>query len=279
MQTSTETTRTYSFADDDPIALDLLNHSGDVAVVLDAPEGTAEVTLTSRRPVDFEAVSAACTRGRVRIEIPPLLDPEGGSGFSFSLGSFSIGSGHEPIHVEVHLPPGADVTVATKQGDVVLQGTSGETRVKSGSGDLSLDETRGLRASTGSGDIRIGRMSAGAVSTGSGDVTIDVAAGPDALEIRTGSGDVSLVDSAQDVTIATGSGDVTARHTAGSFTARTGTGDVKVSVPHGIPVWLDLSSGMGDVVQDLDSVGAPAEGQDHLRVSVRTGTGDVTVHH
>lgn len=279
MQTSTDTTRTFSFADDDPISLELSNHSGDVAVLLDAPDGTATLTLTSSRPVDFEPVTATCRRGRVHVEIPALLDPEGGRGFAFTLGRFSIGSGTTPIHVEVHLPHGTALDVSTKQGDIVLNGTAGATRVRSGSGDLAIEETGELRASTGSGDVRVGLIAGGSVTSGSGDIVVDTAAGPHPVEIRTGTGDVTLVESHHDVSIATGSGDIEAGHRRGALTARTGTGDVEITVPHGIPLWLELSSGLGEVRRDVDGVGAPEPGQEHLRVGVRTGTGDIRVHH
>lgn len=278
MQTA-QSTSTYSFTDDGTISLDLKNHSGDVAIILDAPEGTAEVTLSASRPVDFAPVTAVCRRGRVGIDVPALLDPAGGSGFAFSLGSFSFGAGHASIHIEVHLPHGSDVSASTKRGDIVLQGVSGATTVRSGSGDLAVEECTRLRASTGSGDIRVDQLAGGAVSSGSGDIVVERCTGEHPLELRTGSGDISLVDNAKDATIATGSGDVVASHRHGSFTARTGTGDVEVAVPAGIPVWLDLSSGIGQIRRDIDSVGAPEQGQEHLTVSVRTGTGDITVRH
>lgn len=279
MDTTLGTTRTYSFVDDAAISLDLTNHSGDVVVLLDAPEGTAEVTLRAARPLDFEPVVTSCHRGRVRVEIPALLSADGPRGFAFSLGPISIGVGNDRVDVEVHLPHGADLSVTTKRGDIVLQGTSGTTEVRSGSGDLRVDEAGPLRAATGSGDVHVARCAGGSVASGSGDIRVDGATGPDGLEIRTGSGDISLTDNRHDARVATGSGDISASHHLGSFTARTGTGDVSVAVPRHIPVWLDLSSGTGEVFRDLEPVGAPADGEAHLRVSIRTGTGDIRVHH
>lgn len=284
MHRTTETTRTFSFADDLPLSLALENHSGDVAVVLDAPEGTAEVTVTTRRPVDLSAVVATCERGRVTVDVPALTGTDvaaagGGGGPVFSLGRLSIGGRSEPAHVEVHLPPGADVEARTKVGDVVLQGVCGTTTISSGSGDLTVQDSGRLRAGTGSGDIRVGSLPGGSLTSGSGDVTVRSATGPDTLEVRTGSGDVDLGQMLTDVTVATGTGDITCDHGRGSFAGRTGTGAVDVRLPRGIPTWLDLSSGLGTVHRDLDIVGAPEEGQPHLQVRVRTGTGDVRVHH
>ena len=63
----------------------------------------------------------------------------------------------------------------------------------------------------------------------------------------------------------------------GTFEGRSGTGDIETVVPRGVPVWLDLTSGLGRVTKDLEHVGAPQEGQDHLTVRVRTGVGSVRV--
>ncbi|WP_298889450.1 DUF4097 family beta strand repeat-containing protein [uncultured Serinicoccus sp.] len=280
MDTTTRTTRTCTFTEDDLVHLEVKNHSGDIAVRYDAPPGTAEVTLSCARPVDFEPVTAVSQRGRVLVDVPALVSPEGGGrGFSVSIGSFSLGTGHERVHVEVHLPEGTELRASTRDGDVVLQGAGGAATVRTGSGDLSIEEVGVLRASTGSGDVRVGRLVAGSVTSGSGDVVVDSSTGPGPLEVRSGSGDIRVHDSHQDATVATGSGDVDVAHAHGELAVRTGTGDVRVRVPRGIPTWLDLSSGLGEVRRDLEGTGEPAPGQDYLTVGVRTGTGDITVHH
>ncbi|WP_022925229.1 DUF4097 family beta strand repeat-containing protein [Serinicoccus marinus] len=280
MSTTAQSTSTYSFTEDDLVHVEVKNHRGDIAVVFDAPEGSAEITLSCARPVDFGPVTAVAQRGRVLVDVPALVDPEGpGRGFSVSIGSFSFGTGHEAVHVEVHLPPRTELKTSTKNGDIVLQGLGGAATVRSGSGDLSLEEVGMLSASTGSGDVRIGQLRAGSVTTGSGDVVLDEATGPESLEVRSGSGDLTLARTAQDTTVTTGSGDVDVAHSRGELSVRTGTGDVRVRVRRGIPVWLDLSSGLGQVRRDVEGVGAPAEDEDFLRVGVRTGTGDITVQH
>lgn len=280
MDTTTRTTRTVTFAEDDLVHLEVKNHSGDVAVRYDAPAGTAEVTLSCARPVDFEPVTAVSQHGRVLVDVPALVSPDGGRrGLAVSIGSFSIGTGHERVHVEVHLPERTELRVGTRNGDVVLQGAGGAATVRAGSGDLAIEEVGVLRASTGSGDVRVGRLVAGSVTSGSGDVVVDTSTGPGPLEVRSGSGDILVHDSHQDATVATGSGDVDVAHGHGELAVRTGTGDVRVRVPRGIPVWLDLSSGLGEVRRDLEGAGEPAPDQDFLTVGVRTGTGDITVHH
>jgi hypothetical protein len=52
-------------------------------------------------------------------------------------------------------------------------------------------------------------------------------------------------------------------------------GDIRLGIPDGTPVWTDISSSTGQVRSTLTPTGAPAEGQDHVRVRAKTVTGDV----
>ena len=58
---------------------------------------------------------------------------------------------------------------------------------------------------------------------------------------------------------------------------KTGAGDIRITVPRDIPVWQDLHSSFGEVVSRIASRGEPAEGQPFIRVTARTGTGDVVL--
>lgn len=279
MNQTTATTLSRTFEDDAAISLLLDNVRGDVDIHADAAPGTASVELRADREVDFEPVELSCRDGRVTVDVPALLGPEG-RGFSFSLGPIKVSSGDSAgVDVIVHVPHGADVEAKTRSGDISVSGVTGTTRLSTGSGDLRVQESESLKASTGSGDIAVERCSEGHVTTGTGDVRIDEVTGPGPLQLRTGSGDVEVRSSAEETTAATGSGDVTLDLRAGRATVRTGTGDVEVRVPRETPVWLDLNTGLGDVTQRIDPVGPPAPGQDHLSVSIRSGTGDIVITH
>jgi hypothetical protein len=45
----------------------------------------------------------------------------------------------------------------------------------------------------------------------------------------------------------------------------------------GVAAWLDLSTGYGNVRNDLDAAGRPAPGEDTVEVRARTSFGDITV--
>lgn len=279
MQT-TATTLSRTFEDDSTISLLVDNVSGDIDIHADAAPGTASVELRADREVDFGPVELSCRDGKVTVDVPALIGPEGARGFSFSLGPIKLSSGDTAsIDIVVHVPPGAELEAKTRAGDVTVSGTSGVTRVTTGSGDLRVQDCGALKAESGSGDVAVGRCTDGSLATGSGDIRLDEATGPGALQLRSGSGDLEVLSRTEQTTAATGSGDIELDLRAGRATLRTGTGDVQVRLPRETPVWLDLNTALGDVSQRIDPVGPPEEGQDHLAVNVRSGTGDIAITH
>lgn len=280
MNHSTATTLSRTFEDDATISLLLDNARGDVDIHADAAPGTATVELRADREVDLEPVELSCRDGRVTVDVPALQGPEGSRGFSLSVGPIRLSSGDTAtVDVIVHVPSGADVEARTRVGDISVTGVTGTTRVSTGSGDLRVHEAGSLRASSGSGDVTVTSCTGGAVTTGSGDVRIDRCTGPGALQLRSGSGDIEVRSHAEESTAATGSGDITLDLRSGRANVRTGTGDVEVRVPRDIPVWLDLNTGLGNVSRRIEPVGPPEQGQEHLSVGVRSGTGDILISH
>ncbi len=219
---------------------------------------------------------------------------------------------------EVNLDGGAgDITVIT---DSTVKGVDIRRRVRYLNGAPSIDDTivfsgatvtlktdcgsqcsasyevrmpkPGLRVTgdNGSGDIRLTDVSDVDIKLGSGDVTIKAATG--SVRVKAGSGDIDLKDIGGDVTISTGSGDVTAADLRGAKTAieassgdlslrLPGTGDVRAVTGSGdVTIWvpdrctrISITSGGGD--QHLNV--APDLNSARL-LEVRTGSGDVTVN-
>lgn len=200
------------------------------------------------------------------------------------------------IAVEVRVPTGSDVQIKTGSADVDASGTFGTGRVKTGSGDLQLEEFLGAaELQTGSGDIELTRaggetrVQSGSgdirvddardeliVSTGSGDVLVGHALG--AATLKTGSGDLRVRRAETDVTLSAGTGDLVIEHAArGVLNLKGASSDVVVGVPAGLPVYSDVSTVTGSVHSEIQGVGAPEEGQDHLEVHAKTVSGDVTL--
>ncbi|QIK66140.1 DUF4097 family beta strand repeat protein [Nocardioides sp. HDW12B] len=270
----------HRFTTPAPVTLDVENGSGRVAVHAgDVTETT--VTVSGRHAEEVEVRHEGDV---VAVRVPRTR-----------LGFFS---GDQSLDVDVMLPTGSRLDLRVGSAQVTSEGPVGEARVRSGSGDVTLDEVSGSASvETGSGTSRVGRVGedlavrsgSGSVAvrevggtlnvmSGSGDVTVGTAGSK--TVVRTGSGDLELGETSGAVTLTTGSGDLTVRHArAGRLSAKGGSGDVRVAVPRGLPVWTDITSMTGRVRSDLESVGAPAEGDPHLEVLARTMSGDVVLTH
>jgi len=200
------------------------------------------------------------------------------------------------LDVEVTLPTDSQLSVKTGSADIDVDGQVAESRVKTGSGDVSCDTFSGpasidtgsgdvevseahaeLRVKSGSGDVSVGTcVKELSVSTGSGDVEIGTANAR--AVVKTGSGDLKVVTANSDVSLSTGSGDLTvgtARR--GRVSAKGASSDVLIGIPAGTPVWADLNTVTGKVRSNIESVGAPREGQDHIELEARTVSGDIVL--
>jgi DUF4097 and DUF4098 domain-containing protein YvlB len=212
---------------------------------------------------------------------------DGGSWFS---------GGNRELRVEVELPTASDVGVKTGSADIQIEGLVNEVRVKTGSGDVTCDTFGGAaQIETGSGDVEIAEalaelrvksgscdMSIGTclgnlnVSTGSGDVEVGTTNGK--AVVKTGSGDLKVSTANADISLSTGSGDMAigaVRH--GKVSLKGASSDMSIGIPAGTPVWADINTVTGSVRSNLESVGAPQEGQEHVELQARTVSGDISL--
>lgn len=198
------------------------------------------------------------------------------------------------LTVEVTLPHDSELTTKLGSADLRATGRLGTARVKSGSGDVELDELTAdaviqtgsgdvnvraaladLRVKAGSGHVQVGRLAAPtAIVSGSGRISVDTAEAETVA--KTGSGDIRVGVTTGDVSVTSGSGDLEVGSISrGVVKAKTASGDVQVGVPGGIPVWTDISSVSGDVASNLVDAGEPADGQEYVEIRATTVSGDV----
>ena len=203
-------------------------------------------------------------------------------------------SGDSRLDVRVVVPLESSLAVRTGSADIDVDGGVASAQLRSGSGGVRLGTLSGPGlVETGSGDVHVGRAggelriksgsggvtvdhseAALSVSTGSGDVAIGTAAGPSV--VKTGSGDLKVVTANDDISLSTGSGDLTvgtARR--GRVSLKGASSDVEVGIPSGTPVWADINTVTGSIRSNIESVGAPQEGQDHVELQARTVSGDI----
>ncbi|MEQ4500663.1 DUF4097 family beta strand repeat-containing protein [Nocardioides kribbensis] len=267
-----------------------LDVDGPVDLVVRNPRGVVTVTAVTATPAaagDAEPVTVSVTGpapdtvdvrsedGRVEVAAPTGRSAEGhyhltirvpaGSRLTARLGSSELSA----------VGPLATATVQGASGDVTVEDLAGASRVETGSGDVRLPRCADVTVQSGSGDVELGRVGGAAqVSTGSGDVTVEACTHE--LVVKTGSGDLHVGSLQGALSFSTASGDLTVeRAEHGSVSARSASGDVHVGVPAGLPTWTDVGSVSGEVASELDAVGEPAPGQDHLLVRATTVSGDV----
>ena len=75
-----------------------------------------------------------------------------------------------------------------------------------------------------------------------------------------------------------GSGDIAVNSTSGSVDLRTASGSLTVGVADGLPAWLDLDSGSGQIRIGLDSTHQPPPQAPYVSVRARTASGDIAIH-
>ncbi|MEP6815647.1 MAG: DUF4097 family beta strand repeat-containing protein [Marmoricola sp.] len=268
----------HQFSTDQPVSLYVEIGRGSVTVeAVETAETVVEVT-----GAEADRVSVGQSGRQIAIVAPRH------SGFG--------GGRDQGVEVVVTVPLDSDLLTKLGSADTIARGRYGIAKLKSGSGNILLDQATGvvvvdtgsgdtelmtvggdLRVKSGSGDVRIG-TAAGSVgiSTGSGDVRIGTTNA--AAVLKTGSGDLTVQRAETDLSLSTASGDLeVGRFSRGGLRAKSASGDVRIGIPRGVPVWTDITSVSGRVGSDLEPTGQPAEGQEHAEVRATTVSGDVVL--
>ena len=201
----------------------------------------------------------------------------------------------DSVDITIELPSESRFTAEIAVGDVRATGRLGATRIKSATGSVELDETGDLwvrtahgttKVSTADGDaditaaygqIRVGKVSGDAVMKSShGGIELAEAVGD--VEAKLSYGDLNITQAHGSITAKTGFGTTTLGEvSSGSIQVDSGYGAVIVGVRPGVPAWLDLSSKLGRVRNELSAESAPQPSEGTVAVRVRTAGGDITV--
>ncbi|HET7035663.1 MAG TPA: DUF4097 family beta strand repeat-containing protein [Thermomicrobiaceae bacterium] len=201
------------------------------------------------------------------------------------------------------------------RGDLVMHGGQGQTTIAIGSGDLEVEEYDGPLSITGGSGQKDLRQVVGKVSMTSGSGDVELLGGRGDLAITTGSGDIDLTDrDCDEVAINAGSGDITLkRGSVGSLAIVTGAGDVdcdcalglhehaiesgsgdiELSVPRDISARIEATTHRGRIDSEIPLVevgqrgkrslfgrrlvGSIGEGAERAEISLRSGSGDITL--
>jgi DUF4097 and DUF4098 domain-containing protein YvlB len=199
------------------------------------------------------------------------------------------------VDVTIQLPAGSEVRGAGQMTDFDCDGSLGDCRIKTGMGQISIDQAEALILKSGIGDISVDRATGHAeVTTGSGDVRVrelDASA-----VIKNSNGDTWVGVAGGDLRIKAANGSIAvdlARATLGAKSANgdvrvgeavrdsvvleTHLGDVEVGIRDGTAAWLDVRAAAGKVLNTLESAEAPGSSADTVQVRARTTAGNVVI--
>ncbi|MGP3969440.1 DUF4097 family beta strand repeat-containing protein [Streptomyces sp. 6N223] len=290
----------------EPISATVEFELGSVRITASARDDTVVEVLPTdgTREADVryaQQTKVTCSDGRLLVKgpmKPAMFGPSRSSG---------------SLDISVELPAGSGVEATSSLADVTCTGRLGEVRLKTGLGDIQVEEAANAHLKTSHGDIRLDRATGEADASGMGRVEIgevtgvavvrngngETAIGEVVGELRVRSSNGSVVigvaHSGVDVKSANGSVSVDIAH--GGVVAKTanggirvgeisggkaelhgGAGNVEVGIPEATAAWLDVHTRFGAVRNSLGAAEGPDPSEKTVEVRARTGVGDIIIH-
>jgi len=183
------------------------------------------------------------------------------------------------VRIEVELPSQAELNLGVHSADLVVRGRVGTTEIGCGSSSVRLGEVAGeLRLRSGSGNVTVDRVHGSAnLRGGSGEIRIGEA-GAD-VTVGMGSGRLAIGTAHGKVRMRSGSGGTVIELAEADVDITSGAGPVSIGLGTGQPARLDVLTGSGQLhtempVADRQPAGAGAH---PIIIRARTGAGDVTI--
>ena len=262
---------------------------GPVRLNLEIPAGRIEIETseTEETHVELEALSASdAVRELIETSRIELLRRGDGQEVvvevKLRFGWISFDRGPE-ILLRVTCPPGADLDLRTKSGDLDARGEYGSVEVKTASGDVSVQEARGnAHVKTASGDVRLetghGRLE---VQSASGDLHVDSVAGVTSAQLV--SGDVYIREAGDSVNANTVSGDQRLEAVVkGRLELRAISGDITVGIREGSRLFVDATTVSGSISSEVELSDSPAGGRQGesgplVELFAKTVSGDIRI--
>jgi DUF4097 and DUF4098 domain-containing protein YvlB len=198
------------------------------------------------------------------------------------------------VDVTVELPQGSSLRADTGVADFRCHGRLDEVSMKTGVGNVRLDQTGDLRVHSGVGHVAVEVTSGAAEIVTAGDLTIGNVAG-DAdiknrngktwisrvdgdVKVRSANGDVMIDDASGDVTVKTANGQIRlGRVTRGLVSLETGSGALEIGIKEGTAAWIDATTKFGQVRNMLTPTDRPELPADTVEVRAITAFGDVLI--
>ena len=201
----------------------------------------------------------------------------------------------ESVDVTIELPSGSDVRGAIAYGNLRAEGRLAGCRVKTGAGDITLDQAGPLDLRTGagtdsiaeaighcevesaSGSVRIRRVDgSAAVKNSYGDTTIGEVTGE--LRVKGAYGSIWVDRALGSVDVKTAHGNVRLDEIVrGEVLLESSYGALEVGVREGTAVWLDVATQHGSVINSLGAHDGPGGAEETAEVRARSSWGEIVI--
>jgi hypothetical protein len=279
-----------SFETPQPIVLSIELSQGMVEVIAGERTDTV-VTLTPTdpdRPADIEAARKTVidlANGTISVRMP-----KPGGIAAPVIGWKRSGS----VDVIVELPAGSSLRADTGVADFRCEGRLGDVDVRTGVGNVRLDQTGGVRVHSGTGRFAVEEASGNAEIVTAGDMTIGAVSGNAEVKningktwigwvgghvkVKSANGDVTIDDAGGDVMVKTANGHIRLGQIArGSTTVETAAGGLEIGIREGTAAWIDANTRFGRVQSNLSPADDPDPSVETVQVRARTAFGDVLI--
>jgi DUF4097 and DUF4098 domain-containing protein YvlB len=201
----------------------------------------------------------------------------------------------ESVEVTIGLPAGSSIEGRTAYGRIVVEGRVGRLAVKTGGGDIQVDEAGPIDVHTGAGGVDVNRaIGRASIDTGTGTVRIRDLVGSASIKnsngntiigeavgpvaVRAAYGYITIDRAHDDLELKTAYGNVRVDELIrGSARLESSYGELEVGVPDGTAVWLDVTSVHGNVRSSLTTLAGPDGTGETAEIRARTSYGDVVI--
>ncbi len=198
------------------------------------------------------------------------------------------------VDVTIELPEGSALEADADLADFRTDGRFGGIRIKSGAGDIEVDETADLNLATGAGTVAVVRATGRTEVTAAGDMRLGLidgeaqiknmngktwigeVTGP--LRVKSANGDITVDIAHADVALKTANGNIELGEViSGTVVLGTASGHVGIAIREGTAAWVDASTQFGRVHNTLEIAGGPEPSENAVEIRARTSFGDIAI--
>ena len=273
-----------------------------ISVTLELTQGEVHVIATDRLDT-VVAVNPSDRSRKLDVEAAQLTQVEYSSG-SLSVkgpkprglgGYIGIGGKIGSIDVTIELPDNSRVQADLAFGDFRGDGRLGDVRIKSGAGNISLDQAGQVQLDTGAGSVTVEKVKGRAEVTRAGNMRMgEVSSTAEiknlngktwlgevqgSLRVKAANGDITVGRAHSDVNIKTSNGSIQIDEVvSGSVVLETGMGGLDAGIRNGTAAWVDATTRFGRVHNTLATADGPEGSNATVEIRARTSFGDITIH-